>query len=248
MRQEKPGWMKWFSLSRHKRRKGADAAMKCIDGLSLHDMSKRVIEGDEARFTHGADADLAKHIENLRSEFVGQPELNYWVASCIVLIRREVATQKNVDRFFAAFESYREPLIASLNTRWLVSCADTFADFHPDPLERAYALAVSGVVNSVKLAETERVVRGASDQLPDVSQLDMERERISLWDGTSAFAIGTDDTIRNYCWRLDRVKAELKELPTMLTLYEEVFHRLSKHQTVYGRFKHAHRRERTQWW
>lgn len=222
--------------------------MESFQDKSFSAMANITIRGEAPTYTHGAAADLRTHIANLRSEFVGQSELNYWVASTIVLIRREVDVENNVAALFEVFTEYGTSLIQSLNTRWLVSCADTFADYHSDPLERSYGLAIGALVNSVKLTETERFVRGINDPLPDVSTLDMGSKRIALWDGTSAFAIGTDDTLRNFCWRLERVKSQLNEVPIMLSTFEEIFKRLSDHETVYGRFKAAHHRERTQWW
>lgn len=235
-------------MSRHKKRRGAIDAMASFQETSFSVMANTTVRGDAPEYTHGAAADLKTHIANLRREFVGQSELNYWIASTIVLIRREVDVEKNVAALFDAFTECGTQLIQSLNTRWLVSCADTYADYHSDPLERSYGLAIGALVNSVKLTETERVVRGINEPLPDVSDLDMGRKRIALWDGTSAFAIGTDDTLRNFCWRMERVKSQLNEVPVMLSTFEEIFRRLSNHDTVYGRFKAAHHRERTQWW
>ena len=69
-------------------------------------------------------------------------------------------------------------------------------------------------------------------------------ERVALFDGTSAFAVGTDDTLRNMRWRIDKV-AKINIAGEILL---EIFLRMQKHNTVYKRFKDKHTRNKTGWW
>jgi len=76
-----------------------------------------------------------------------------------------------------------------------------------------------------------------------IARLDNE-ERFSLFDGTSVFKVGTDDTLRNMRWRIDKV-AKLNVAGNILL---EIFLRLQTYDTVYKRFKDRHIRDKTGWW
>ena len=248
MKREKSAFLKWFSMSRHQRKRGGDKLAKQFNETDIAALKDQIIEGESPSYTHGADKDLLSHLDNLKREFIGQSELCYRHAQVIVLIRREVDLDANLDHFFRLWLEEADYLVENLNTRWLVSAADTFADFSEDPVEQAYALAIAGLVNAVKLAETERWLRAIDEPLPSADDLDMGTQRVPLWDGTSAFAVGTDDTLRNFHWRIQRVCQKSSPQPACLSIYHSVFKRLSEHDSVFKRFRDAHTRPRTQWW
>lgn len=248
MKREKSAFLKWFSMSRHQRKQGGETLAEQFNEMDIAALKHQRIEGESPNYTHGADKDLLSHLDNLKQEFIGQSELCYRLAQLIVLIRREVDLAVNLEHFFRLWQEEADYLVKHLNTRWLVSAADTFADFSEDPVEQAYALATAGLVNAVKLTETERWLRAIDEPLPSVEGLDMGTKRVALWDGTSAFAVGTDDSLRNLHWRIQRVCQKTRPQPACLAIYHCVFKRLSEHDTVFKRFREAHTRPRTQWW
>jgi len=81
------------------------------------------------------------------------------------------------------------------------------------------------------------------DDIEKITRLDNE-ERISLFDGTSVFKIGTDDTLRNMRWRIDKVA----KINTTGEILLEIFLRLQEHETVFKRLKDRHKRSKTGWW
>jgi hypothetical protein len=236
---------RWLSFNQHRKRFGAEQAAASLQSSDYSALKSKIITDTELSYTHGADKDLSQHLHNLRAEFAGQAELLYYHAQLIVLIRREYQIAEQFAQFERLWETEGEFLREHLNTRWLISAADTFAD-HSTHLEtRSLALAASLLINTIKLQETERYLQATenlSDQ-PDRQQ-QLQTGRVALFDGTSAFAVGTDDTLRNLRWRLDAIRTEN---PMGLVL-AELFQRLQTHDTVYQRFRQRHTRAKTAWW
>lgn len=243
MARKKTAFERFFSLNWHRKRLGG--AKHIQSSADFAAMKMAVIDGDAPMQTRGSAKSLDAHLENLRREFVGQPELLWHHAKLIVLLRRGVET----DKVFAQFEDLWEQegafLAAALNLRWLVSATDTFADHSRDAETRTLATLVSLLVNTIKIYETERVL---ADGVPlPLSPAKIERvqdELVPLFSGLSCFTVGTDDTLRNMRWRLDPL---MEKGPVGLIL-KTVFDRLQVEDTAYARFKAQHHRERTGWW
>ncbi|MBU3845777.1 MAG: hypothetical protein H9855_02145, partial [Candidatus Acinetobacter avistercoris] len=182
----------------------------------------------------------------LKQEFVGQSALNHFHASLIVLIRREVDTQNNYDKFKALWMAERDFLVQSLNIRWLISACDTFIDFDEDVTLKAILMNAVVLINTLKLQETERYLCDQSTEICEAKRDRLPQERVTLFDGTSAFVVGTDDTLRNMRWRLDQICA----VHPLGQLVIEIFDRLQheENNTIYLRFKKQHTREKTRWW
>lgn len=236
---------RWLSFNQHRKRFGAAQAAASLQGTDYAKLKTQLISDTELSYTHGANKDLSQHLLNLRAEFAGQAELLYYHAQLIVLIRREYQTLEQFAQFEHLWETEGEFLRQYLNTRWLISAADTFADHSTDPNTRSLALAASLLVNTIKLQETERYLQ-ASEHLSDQAerQQQLQTGRVALFDGTSAFAVGTDDSLRNLRWRLDAISTENPMGP----LLAELFQRLQTHDTVYQRFRQRHTRAKTAWW
>jgi len=244
-RRDKTKFEKWFSLSRHQRRTGA----KELSSLILTDFKSqrgKIILGDEITYTHGSSNNIEEHFAALREEFAGQSELCYTHAKIIVLIRREF----EVDNHFKLFEQLwleeKEHLLGNLNTRWLIAATDTFADYSDDDAIKSLSVASVCLLNTVKIQESERFITNAQNYKDDdekINRLDNE-ERFELFDGTSVFKFGTDDTLRNMRWRIDKA-AKLNIAGEILL---EIFKRLQKFDTVYKRTKDRHVRDKTGWW
>lgn len=245
MKRDKTKFEKWFSLSRHQRRAGA----KTLSGQLSTDFSAlkaQTIPGDEIAYTHGSANNLEAHFSALRQEFAGQSELCYTHAKIIVLIRRESDVDKNFELFQQLWQAEKAFLLKHLNTRWLIAATDTFADHTKDEVIRSLSIACVCLLNTIKLQESERFITNAwqcpNDQ-EKLERLDNE-ERFPLFDGTSVFKFGTDDTLRNMRWRIDKV-AKLNVAGEILL---EIFLRLQEFDTVYKRTKDRHARNKTGWW
>ena len=229
-RRDKTGFEKWFSLSRHKRRSGAGELSNQIT-TDYFQQKQITIDGSETRYTHGSSNDLDEHFAALRDEFVGQTELCYSHAKIIVLIRRDFETKNHYLLFEQLWEEEKDYLLKHLNTRWLISAADTFADFSDDDSIKGLSVACSCLLNTVKMQESERFITNAQNFIDDkekITRLDNE-ERISLFDGTSVFKVGTDDTLRNMRWRIDKV-AKINIAGEILL---EIFLRLQEHNNIF---------------
>ena len=244
-RRKKSRFEEWFSLSRHKRRRGA----KELSGKITTDFTNQkqiIVYGDEVKYTHGSSNDLDEHFETLKSEFAGQTELCYTHAKIIVLIRRDFEAQKHFTIFEKLWQQEKDFLLNNLNTRWLISAADTFADYSNDDSTKSLSVACSCLLNTVKIQESERFITNAQDCADDqekMTKLDNE-ERFALFDGTSVFKFGTDDTLRNMRWRIDKM-AKINIAGEILL---EIFKRLQQFDTVYKRSKQRHTRSKTSWW
>src|SRR5690606_18298181 len=243
---KKSKFEQWFSFSRHQRRFGADKLYAELQGVDIELLKSQVIEGNVLKYTHGSAKDLNEHIEQLKHEFVGQSALNHYHASLIVLIRREVDVQENFEKFKGLWTVERDFLLRSLNIRWLISACDTFLDLHDDMTLKAILMNAVVLINTLKLQETERYLCDQSLQVNLEHQTKLQTERYALFDGTSAFAVGTDDTLRNMRWRLDQICA----VHPLGQLVIEIFDRLQREENnnVYSRFKQRHTREKTRWW
>lgn len=234
-----------LSFNQHRKRFGAGEAMSKQFDQDLKQLKNTLIPGDEAAYTHGAEKNIEQHLQNLRAEFSGGSELLHYHASLIVMLRREYKIAANYARFEQLWEQEADYLLKHLNTRWLVSATDTFADFSKEPVVRALALNVAILFNTVKMQETERFLQQAEDLSDQPErQTRLMSGRVDLMDGTSAFAVGTDDTLRNMRWRID----EIAQLHPIGDLLSEVFLRLQNEDTVYQRFRKRHTREKTAWW
>jgi len=244
-RRDKTRFERWFSLSRHKRRSGAIALSEKISS-DFSRQRKVVIDGDKTHYTHGSSNDLEEHFVALRDEFIDQSELCYTHAKIIVLIRRDFEAKNHFTIFEKLWEEEKDYLLKNLNIRWLISATDTFADLSDDDTIKSLSIACSCLLNTVKIQESEHFITNYDsyeDDSKKITRLDNE-ERIPLFDGISVFKVGTDDTLRNMRWRIDKA-AKINIAGEILL---EIFLRLQKHDNVYKRLRDRHKRSKTGWW
>jgi len=244
-RRDKSKFEKWFSLSRHKRRAGAKELASHLT-TNLSQKKRIIIDGNKIEYTHGSSDNLEKHFIALRNEFVGQSELCYTHAKIIVLIRRDFESKKHYALLENLWREEKDYLLKNLNVRWLLSAADTFADFSDNEALKGLSVACSCLLNTVKIQESEHFFTNFEANIDDqekILRLDNE-ERIPLFDGISVFKVGTDDTIRNMRWRIDKV-AKINIAGEILL---EIFIRLQEHNSIFKRLKDRHKRKKTGWW
>lgn len=249
MKRKKTKFEKWFSFSRHQRRFGAEKVMSNMREEDLWALKKEIIKDGDFQYTFGSEVSIEAHIENLKKEFVGQSELCHYHASLLVFIRRDIEAEKNFALLESLWATFDEFLLESLNTRWLVSVADTYTEYSDNAAERASALAVTVLANTVKLCETEHLITGCEGvHSENIKPYNLQANRLSLWDGMSAFAVGTDDTLRNFRWRLDDFLSSQGGSLVTARILQTVFSRLQENESIYKRFRDCHYRKRTEWW
>lgn len=173
--------------------------------------------------------DLDQHLNMLAIEFAGASKLELLHAQTVVLLRRDIRVRSNLARFRRLWFWHREFLVKHLDSRWLVSAADTFADYPRNRAEQATAIAAVLLVNTVKLYETERLLLGRSDdsRLPVTQGVP-----VPLFDGLTSFLVGRGDLLRNLYRRLGRLTEPSRAVDLILM---ELMHRMKTHDTVYSR-------------
>lgn len=243
---KKTRFEQWFSFSRHQRRFGADQIYASLESIDIPQLKTKIISGDHVQYTYGSDKDLNTHIQNLRQEFVGQPELNHYHASLIVLIRRDIDVQQNYEKFKALWSIERDFLLEHLNIRWLISACDTFIDHDEDMTLQAILMNAIVLINTIKAQETEAILCNLQYQENESIKYTLQNERVALFDGTSALAVGTDDTFRNMRWRLEKVCANHELGQIVMEIFDRVQN--EENNNVYSRARKRHTRERTRWW
>ncbi|MCO6178863.1 hypothetical protein [Ciceribacter sp. RN22] len=243
MPRKKTGLERFLSFNQHRKRWGARRHLPTEVDFAV--LKAAIVEGGEQQQTRGSEKSLDEHLANLRREFSGQSELVYHHAKLIVLLRREFRVKETFAQFKELWESEAEFLCEHLNIRWLVSAADTFADHDRDRAVRNAALLVSLLVNTVKVYETERFITAAAGNpvVDDRVEL-LQTELVPLFEGLSCFTVGTDDTLRNMRWRLEKAFDD----GVLGMILKTVYDRLQVNDTVFARLRALHRRDRTGWW
>ena len=232
-----------LSFNQHRKRIGAGQALNAH--AEIETMKNSIIDSGEQQYTRGSKKRLSAHLEDLRVEFHGQSELSLHHATLIVLIRREADVKTNWNRLRALWDGEHEWLLQHLDLRWIISAADTFVDHDDDAASRSLAMACICLVNTVKMAETERWLSDTQDAAFDAERVEqIQAERVALFDGTSGFTVGTDDTLRNMRWRIE----SLKRTGVTGAMLLACFDRLQQVDNTYRRFRNAHTRDRTAWW
>ena len=234
---------RFLSLNQHLRRRGGSRVS--IDSPSYSELENTIVKGDSSCPTWGSTRDLTTHLKNLRMEFVGRSELELHHANLVVLLRRRYKLKETYTAFHSLWDHSRSFLLDRLNLRWLVSAADSIADYDPDPTQRSIAVSVSLLVNTVKLCESERFLCASEDRVFVRSRVnEVQTGVVPLVEGMSCFTAGTDDTLRNLLWRVEAQSSE----GLAGSILKTCFQRIQECETVYSRFRHVHTRSRTSWW
>lgn len=243
----KPNFLRKF-LSLNQWRKRANSGKlfaQMTADADFEKMKRTLIEEGEAAQTRGHSKDLLAHVDSLRREFAGQPELVWHHAKLIVLMRRGYKLDETFAEFRRLWVEEEEWLCEHLNIRWLVSACDTFAEHSKDGKEQAMAFAVSLMVNTMKVYETENYLTGAAQIPYDEAKIaHLQTDLVPIFEGLSCFTVGTDDTLRNMVWRMKDVAADTFTGRILL----EVFSRLQVEESAFKRLRMRHHRKNTAWW
>jgi len=192
-------------------------------------LRSRMVPGRAVQPGLGRLADLHQHLAMLSAEFAGASELELLHARTIVLLRRGLDVSRNRARFRRLWFWHGAFLCERLNSRWLISAADTFVDHPRSPAEQATALAAVLLASTVKLYESERHQLGHRGSAPlPISQGDPQ----PLFDGLTTYLVGRGDLLGNLGHRLSCVNRRGRPANLILA---ELMRRLQRHDTIYSR-------------
>ncbi len=132
----------------------------------------------------------------------------------IVRLRRQDNVHENWPEFQELVTQNIEQICLHFDTRWLVSVADTFADYGNNT-EQRNALYISLIANFEKLWATNLLMYDLKLNKERLSRL-KNNEVIPLWDGMYSFNINRGDMTRNLFGRLFEFQAETPVLEKIL--------------------------------
>jgi len=148
---------------------------------------------------------------------------------------------RNTEVYWPSFQQLvkdnLELFCAELDTRWLISVCDTYADFS-DGITRRNALLVVQVVNFEKLWATNLLMYDVAENKNKLAELKRNKV-IPLWDGMYSFNINHGDMTWNLFSRMEKL---LIETPVIHTIYLTIIERLKQHDTVLANINKYHKR------
>jgi LPS sulfotransferase NodH len=204
-----------------------------------------VAAGEHKQYSYGRERDIDDHMQMLAREFTGTSSLLLYHAVINFLIRRSIDLQANITRFIELWENDRAFLLVNLDSRWLVSACDTIADHHPDATQRALAMAGTLFINTLRMYETERSLSAKNEaEASDIAATPSLSNRVALYDGLTAFAIGQGDAIQNLFRRIEKLGADDTTAGAIL---HELVARANSNDTVFARLRAVHRNPATMW-
>lgn len=212
-----------------------------ICGEHPAEMKARIVPGASPSPPRPRSKDIPSHFATLREEFSTKPELLFYHAALITLLRRGLETAQAFACFQEIWTKERGFLLRELDSRWLISACNTFADHGQDPVDRALAMAGVLFANTVKLYETEIWATGDRGTPREYRAV---VPQIPLYDGVTAFYIGSGDLMQSMQKRLAAVADKKHVVSEILS---ELFKRMHTHDTVFRRFRDMHHATDTLW-
>lgn len=249
---ELTGWKrKAILLFASEKKLGAGEVVSSYSNKSYTDMKRKILSEEEVEWVENSDKprlkDLSAHLNKVKTEFIDKPEICFYHATLIVLLRRGYKSKETYKEFEKLWETESDFLLSNLSLRWIVSACDTFVDHSPNPLRSAVFLNVSTLINTLKIYETEKFLRGF-EAIDDINEKNVEAlylKHLALYQGLTYFRIGTDDTLRNMRTRYEAFK-DLDQLATSILLF--VFEQIQNSQTAFSLMKSLHKDEKSKWW
>lgn len=155
----------------------------------------------------------------------------------IVQLRRQNNVEQNWQAFQKIIAKNLNQVCSELDTRWLISVADTYADFG-SPVEQRNALYISMIANFEKLWATHLLMYDLKPNIERTNKL-RNNETIPLWDGMYSFNINRGDMTRNLFGRLFEFQ---KETPVLEKILETVLKRMIENETTLANLSTYHKR------
>lgn len=197
--------------------------------INLTSFSKSTITGKRQKSWPGRDRDLNKHFHKLQPEFCGSSWLAFLLVCCIVTIRKTDGSGPGLTLFHRILSEHTEQVCTELNSRWLISVCDTFADCGVSDTQRALGLSGSLLANTVKLYETERKVFSPKRPWPPKARTGVNG---ALFDGIIGFWLTKGDMVRNLITRIESVS---HTEPVAGAVVREIIFRLMQNDTAFRR-------------
>lgn len=221
-------WPAFFSNQPILKKQAADALPAPDVPLDL--FRTDIIEGKRKGTWAGRRDNLSDHFLMLMPEFVGRPRILHLLACTIVVIRKTKGSGPGLTLFHRIISEDSEHVFSNLNSRWLTSVADTLADHGQTPAQAALGVCGSLLANTVKLAETERLIFEIPRPWPPKARFEPGGK---LYDGVIAFWTDKGDMIDNLLARISKTQ-ELDDVGGLLV--QEIMNRMLQNDTIYRRF------------
>lgn len=197
--------------------------------------------------------DLNRHFNKLKAEFIGQPELCFYHAMLIVLLRRNYQAVQTFAEFERLWQTQTDFLLAHLSLRWVISACDTFVDFSPTLSNQAVRAGILmnavSLINTLKVYETQLLAierqLGFDPKRLDFSQFSLAHDELAMGEGLDYFRVGRDDTLKNMRARYQQL-AELDPLAGKILLH--VFEAVQHTDSAFAFVKALHTDEKGGWW
>ncbi|MBK8506179.1 MAG: hypothetical protein IPL46_30655 [Saprospiraceae bacterium] len=199
-----------------------------LDNIDLKQWKESFVSGSGKVYSFGRRRDLSAHIEMLTKEFSGCSQLELIHALTIVYIRRGMRENESINLFWLMWSKESNFLLQKLDSRWLISAADTIIDVSNEPNEKTTAFAATLFMNMIKLYETERLYNNFSLE----SNIQLPKKYLDLFDGLSAFVEG-GDMINNLMERSLKISSNsnsggiLRELMRRSFQHDTVLYRIA---------------------
>ncbi|MCP5088490.1 MAG: sulfotransferase family protein [Rhodobacteraceae bacterium] len=206
----------------------ADKALPDED-VDLEPFASDLLRGKLGGTWPGRSKNLNEHFHKLLPEFIGQSRLAHLLACCIVAIRKTKGAGPGLALFRRITSNHTEQICSELNSRWLTSVCDTFADHGTSSAQRALGLAGSLLASTVKLAETERRNYYPNRPWPPNARVN---ESGPLYDGVIGFWTKQGDMVENL---IARIEAQQNEDPVAAQFVMQLMYGLLQHDTVFRR-------------
>jgi hypothetical protein len=144
-----------------------------------------------------------------------------------VYLRRGVHTEATFRCLRQLIEGNLDLALAQLDSRWLVSICDSYADFG-DPQEARNALLISSFVTWERMAETYMLWAEPERKTLRVES-PVATDGRPLWDGLSTMLLTRGDTTNNLFIRYARM---LEPTPQLLRIWRILLERVRTHDSV----------------
>ncbi len=254
------GWQrKLITIFRSEKRLGASTVIKTFRDKSIEEMKATIITEsmcDPEKLTgKPRTKDLFAHLANIKHQFIGQPELCFYQAALIVLLRREYKPKETFAEFETLWATQTEFLLKHLSLRWMISACDTFVDYTDNTARAAILMNATTLVNTLRVYETKRFLQLGSESRDvmtpfiDDNVEALYRGDMRLYDGLTYFRAGFDDTLKNMRNRYETFY-DTDALATTMLL--SVFNRLQtpidNNSNAFTTMRDLHKSERSIWW
>ncbi len=188
------------------------------------DPKLEIINGTPAKNLNRAQ-NVDQNILQVRSEFVGKPEVCHELVKLIIYLRRDIDVDNNRELFFQLWEKYHETLLKELDTRWLLSVVDTVIDVGDD-LESAVAMNISQCINQCNI-HTSLLINCVDGRL-DANKLQREL-KAPTWDGMITIDVPNGDMVHNMMVRMDTI---ISKEPWLNDIWTEIKSRLRTEENL----------------